>query len=231
MQGDLGTRILCQSAFPARIWVTVKHSNSRLTHGRNFRWSQLPCDNSATSVTWRQWVQKQSYLLQNSHTHKLNIIGANPLANTEHLFFSAGKVCMTSPLSSYLSNLWDLGLILFFVWRPCTQLLGLQCVWWGFPWPGLFSLIYSPGKTWLCGKSTVGDQSILVNMYVPNLIHEPIRLIHKVEQRYFTGSDQTKNFCHFKLENRITYIYSKSWWAWEEVFCSHSGLLFGVKAL
>lgn len=130
-----------------------------------------------------------------------------PSPNTEHLFFSAGKVCMTSPLSSYLRNLWDLGL--FFVWRPCTQLLGLQCVWWGFPWPGLFSLIYSPGETWLCGKSTVGDQSILVNMYVPNLIHEPICLIHKVEQRYFMGSDQTKNFCHFKLENRITYIYKR----------------------
>lgn len=146
MQGELGTRILCQSAFPARIWVTVKHSNSRLTHGRNYRWSQLPWDNAATSLTWGQWVQKQSYLLQNSHTHKLNIIFG---ANTEHLiFFSAGKVCMISPLSSYLRNLWDLeGLILSFMRRPCTQLLGLQCVWWGFPWPGLFSLIYSPGET------------------------------------------------------------------------------------
>lgn len=39
------------------------------------------------------------------------------------------------------------------------------------------------------GKSTVGDQGISVNMYVPNLIHEPICLIHKVEQRYFMGSD------------------------------------------
>ena len=223
MQGDLGTRILCQSAFPARIWVTMKPSNSRLTHGRNFRWSQLPCDNSATSLTWGQWVQKQSYLLQNSHTHKLNIIfGANPLANTEHLiFFSAGKVCMTNPLSSYLRNLWALeGLILSFMWRPCDEVsIGLDSS----------ASSIAPAKHSF-GKSTVGDQSISVNISVPNLIPEPICLIHKVEQRYFMGSDQTKNFCHFKLENRITFIV-KSWWAWEEVFCAHLGVLFGVKAL
>lgn len=146
MQAGLGTRILCQRAFPARIWATTKHSNSRLTHGRNFKWSQLPCDNSNTSLTRGQWVQKQSYLLQNAHTHKLNIIFG---ANTEHLiFFSAGKVCVTSPLSSYLRNLWDLeGLMLSFMWRLCTQLLGLVCVWCDFHWPRLFSLIYSPGQT------------------------------------------------------------------------------------
>lgn len=128
------------------------------------RVSRLPYYDSATPLTWGQWVQKWSYLLQNTHKSKITS-GENPPSKKDWIFnkicfvFSVGKVSLANT-SKYLRNLWDSEGLLLFSWeeRALSRLGSSACgeVCLG---PDSSGLVYSPARHGF-GKSFMGEQTI-----------------------------------------------------------------------